>query len=145
MYKHLLIATDGSELARKAVDHGLALAKALDAKVTVITVTEPWEVVVVPEAAVVLPPADYEASVAARAAKILADVSDVARKIGMSYETLHVKDRYPAEGIVEAAKEKGCDLIVMASHGRRGLRRLILGSAANEVVTHSTIPVLICR
>jgi nucleotide-binding universal stress UspA family protein len=65
--------------------------------------------------------------------------------IGVSCETLHVKDRHPGEGIIETAREKACDLIVMASHGRRGLGRLILGSVANEVVTHSTIPVLIYR
>jgi nucleotide-binding universal stress UspA family protein len=145
MYKHLLIATDGSPVAQKAVDHGLALAKALGAKVTAINVTEPWDVVVVPEAAVVLPPPEYEDTVAESAAKILAGVSDAAEKIGMACDTLHVKDRYPAEGVVDTAKEKGCDLIVVASHGRRGLRRLVLGSVANEVVTHSSIPVLVCR
>jgi nucleotide-binding universal stress UspA family protein len=145
MYKHILIATDGSELANKAVDHGLALAKAHGAKTTVITVTEPWDVAVVPDAAVVFPPLDYEETTAANAAKILASVNDIARQIGMECEVLHVKDRFPAEGIVETAKERGCDLIVLASHGRRGLRRLILGSVANEVVTHSTIPVLISR
>lgn len=110
-----------------------------------ITVNEPWDVVVVPEAAVVFPPLDYEESAAADAAKILAGVNDTAGKIGMTCEILHVQNRFPAEGIVETAKEKGCDLIVLASHGRRGLRRLILGSVANEVVTHSTIPVLISR
>ena len=145
MYKHILIATDGSELAAKAVNHGLALAKVHGAKVTVITVTEPWDVVVVPDAGVVFPPLDYEEMAAANAAKILASVKDTASKIGTECEILHVKDRFPAEGIVEAAREKGCDLIVLASHGRRGLRRLILGSVANEVVTHSTIPVLISR
>jgi nucleotide-binding universal stress UspA family protein len=145
MYKHLLIATDGSELAQKAVDHGLALAKALSAKATVITVTEPWDVVVVPDAAVVFPPDDYEESAAAGAAKILISVHEAAEKIGVSCETLHIKDRHSGEGIVEMAKEKGCDLIVMASHGRRGLGRLILGSVANDVVTHSNIPVLIYR
>jgi nucleotide-binding universal stress UspA family protein len=70
---------------------------------------------------------------------------EVAEMIGVSCETLHVKDRHPGEGIIETAREKACDLIVMASHGRRGLGRLILGSVANEVVTHSTIPVLIYR
>ena len=63
----------------------------------------------------------------------------------MGCETLHVKNQFPAEGIIEAAKAQGCDLIVMASHGRRGLSRLLLGSQANRVVTQSTIPVLICR
>jgi nucleotide-binding universal stress UspA family protein len=144
MYKHLLIATDGSELAQKAVEHGLTLAKVLGAKATVVTVTEPWNVVmVVPDAAV--PLADYEESAAAGAAKVLIGASEAAEKIGTACEILHVKDRYPGVGIIETAKEKGCDLIVMASHGRRGFRRLILGSVANEVVTDSHIPVLIYR
>lgn len=145
MYKHLLIATDGSELAQKAVDQGLTLAKALDAKATVVTVTEPWDMVIVPDAAIVLPPANYEESAAAGAARILIGANEAAEIIEVSCETLHVPDRYPGEGIVETAKKQGCDLIVMASHGRRGLGRLLLGSVANDVVTHSTVPVLICR
>ncbi|HEY7644969.1 MAG TPA: universal stress protein [Hyphomicrobiales bacterium] len=145
MYKHLLIATDGSELAQKAVEQGLKLAEALKAKASIITVTEPWEALVVGEAIAVLPPADYEENVTIAATRILDNVKATAEKLGQSCDTLHVKDRFPAEGIVECAAEKGCDLIVVASHGRRGLRRLILGSVANEVVTRSTIPVLICR
>lgn len=140
MYKHLLIATDGSELAQKAVDQGLALAKALHSQATVITVTEPW-VAVAPD----VPPVGYEDGVAAGASKVLEGVNATARMLGTSCATVHVKDRYPAEGIVETAKEKECDLIVLASHGWRGLRRFILGSVANEVVTHSSVPVLICR
>ena len=69
----------------------------------------------------------------------------IAKQTGVTCETLHVKDQFPAEGIIETAKARGCDLIVMASHGRRGFARLLLGSQANKVVTHSTVPVLICR
>jgi nucleotide-binding universal stress UspA family protein len=145
MYRHLLIAIDGSDLARAALDHGFALAKALGAEVTVITVTEPWDVVVIPEAAIAFPPAGYDESVAASSAQILSEASETARRQGIACRTRHVPDRYPAEGIAETAKELGCDLIVMASHGRRGVRRLVLGSVANEVVTQSAVPVLICR
>ena len=145
MYKHLLIATDGSDLAKKAAEQGLALAKALGAKVTAVTVTEPWDAVVVAEAAVVFSPDHYDESVAASAASILRGVSEAAARHGVSCETLHVKDQFPSEGIVETAKHLGCDLIVMASHGRRGVARLLLGSQANKVLTHTTIPVLICR
>jgi nucleotide-binding universal stress UspA family protein len=145
MYKHLLIATDGSELAQRAVEQGLKLAEALKAKASIITVTEPWDALVFGEATAVLPPAAYEENVTIAATRILDNVKATAEKLGQSCDTLHVKDRFPAEGIVECAAEKGCDLIVMASHGRRGLRRLILGSVANEVVTRSTIPVLICH
>ena len=145
MYKHILVATDGSELALKAVDQGLALAKALNAKATAITVTEPWTSVVTGEMGMYFPIDAYEKGCTEGAAKILGDASKRADKIGVSCQPLHVKDQFPAEGILEAAKSRGCDLIVMASHGRRGLSRLLLGSQANSVVTHSTVPVLICR
>ena len=145
MYKHILIATDGSDLALKAVDQGLALAKALNAKVTAITATESWASVATGEMAMAFPIDEYEQGCAESAATILGVVSKRAEKAGVTCQTLHVKDQYPAEGIVETAKSQGCDLIVMASHGRRGLSRLLLGSQANNVVTHSTVPVLICR
>ncbi len=145
MYKHILIATDGSELAGKALEQGLSLAKALAARVTIVTVTEPWATQITGEAAIAFPIEMYDKSVAANAADILAKASAVAAKSGVPFDTLHVKERYPAEGILDAAKSKGCDAVVMASHGRRGLSRLLLGSQADNVVKHSTIPVIICR
>ena len=145
MYKHLLIATDGSELAQKAVDQGLALAKKLGAAVTAVTVTEPWPVTLAGDVVVAYPIEEYEQSTASNAGKILAAVADAAAKQGVACSTVHVKDKYPAEGIVDTAKSKGCDLIAMSSHGRRGLTKLLLGSQAVEVLTHSTIPVLVCR
>jgi nucleotide-binding universal stress UspA family protein len=145
MYKHLLIATDGSELAQKAVEHGLKLVEALNAQATVITVTEPQDTLVAGDAITVLPRDAYDETVTVSAMRILNSVKSIAKTRGQSCDTVHIKDRFPADGIVEFAAEKGCDLIVMASHGRRGLRRLLLGSVANEVVTRSTVPVLICR
>jgi nucleotide-binding universal stress UspA family protein len=145
MYKHLLIASDGSDLAQKAVEHGLTLAKALNAQATVVTVTEPWDALMSGNNISVLPRAAYDENVAMTASKSLGGASDMAAGLGVSCGTLHVRDRFPAEGIIGTATEKGCDLIVMASHGRRGLKRILLGSVANEVVTHSTMPVLICR
>jgi nucleotide-binding universal stress UspA family protein len=145
MFKHILIATDGSELAQRGVDQGLALAKALGAKVTAVTVTEPMTALLVGEATIALPLDDYDRAAATNAAQILAGVSAVAAKAGVACATLHVKDQYPAEGLVEAAKARGCDLIVMASHGRRGLSKLLLGSQATRVLTLSEVPVLVCR
>jgi nucleotide-binding universal stress UspA family protein len=145
MYKTILIATDGSALSEKAVRQGLALAQALQAKATIVTVTEPWAAVIVGEAAVVFPPADYERTAAATAAKILDGAKTIAAEMSVACDTLHITERQPAEGIIEAAEEKGSDLIVMASHGRRGLSRMVLGSETNEVVTHSKVPVLVCR
>ena len=142
VYKHLLIATDGSELAQKAVDQGLALAKALNAKATVINVTPHWTSTVSGQAAQA---EIYNKLVADEASKILSSVDDAAKKAEITCDTVHVINRLPADGIIETANVRGCDLIVMASQGRRGLRRLILGSQAYEVVTQSTIPVLVCR
>src|SRR5581483_4603078 len=100
MYKHILIATDGSELAGKAVTTGLKLAKALASKVTAVTATEPWTEMVTEEAA-----------------RILGDVSAAAKAAGVACETVHAK-YFAAEAIIDTAKARGCDLIVMSSHGR---------------------------
>lgn len=145
MYKHLLIATDGSELARKAVDQGLVLAGLLGARVLAVHVTVPWTAVAVADIAPSLPPENYERSVDDEAQSILADVAVAAKAAGVPCETLHVRDSLPAEGLIEAAKARGADLIVMSSHGRTGLGRLLLGSVAHEVLSKSTIPVLVCR
>jgi nucleotide-binding universal stress UspA family protein len=145
MYQNILIATDGSELSAKGIRHGVRLAKALGAQVCITTATEPWEAIVVGEVAVVITPQQYTETSAANAAQTLRKAKEIADEEGVAAQTLHVSERHPAEGIIEAAKERGADLIVMASHGRRGLSRLVLGSQANEVVTHSTIPVLIVR
>jgi nucleotide-binding universal stress UspA family protein len=145
MYKHILIATDGSELAGKAVNAGLQLAKVLNANVTAVTVTEPWTAYITGEGPIAFPIDEYEKSAAENATRTLAAVGDLAKKFAVDCKSTHVKNQYPADGILDAAKSHGCDLIVMASHGRRGLGRLLLGSAAVSVLTHSTVPVLICR
>ncbi len=145
MYAHILIATDGSELAGRAVEQGLTLAKTLGSKVAAVTVTEPWTAAVSGEWAVAFPVEEYEKAAAANAAKILAQVTETAARIGIACETIHIKDQFAAEGIVEEAKTRGFDLIVMGSHGRRGIARFVLGSQATRVLTHSTTPMLICR
>lgn len=145
MYRHLLIASDGSDLAMKAIDQGLELAKLCGAKVTALTVTEPWISEAPMELAMVFPAADYEKAVSENAQKLLAQILIKARAAGVDCTLTHAKDQFAAEGIVEAARANSCDLIVMASHGRRGLRRLILGSQAHRVLSLSDIPVLVCR
>ena len=145
MYKHILIATDGSELAQKAVSQGLELAKRLDARVTAVTVTEPWPVAVAGGMMVGSPIKEYEHVVTQEANRVLAGVSDLAGKFGVACSGVHLADQYPAEGIVEQANAKSCDLIVMASHGRRGLAKVVLGSQANKVLALSTVPVLVCK
>jgi len=149
MYTHILIATDGSELAAKGVESGLALAVQLKAKVTIVTVTEMWSAADIASTAVwqtdyrVID--EYEAAAAAGAAKTLDAASAIAKTMGVPADRLHVKDKRPAEGIIQAAEERKCDLLVMASHGRRGIGRLLLGSQTTEVLTHSKIPVLVVR
>lgn len=149
MYNHILISTDGSEVAKKGVDHGLTLAKALGARVTIVTVTERFPVY--PGAAGFdytfsdSLMADYETGQTEAANAVLSAAKQSAERLGVSAETLHVPNAQPAEAIVGTAKARNCSLIAMASHGRRGLGRLVLGSQAAEVLANSPVPVLVVR
>ncbi len=148
MYKHILVATDGSELATKAVEHAMSLAKLAQAPVVVATVTEAWSSLDLARAARhgnQNPITQYEEMTISAANHVLEKAAQLAKSQGVSCELVHVQDRHPAEGIVAAATEKGCDLIVMASHGRRGISRMLLGSQANEVLAHSKVPILIVQ
>jgi len=148
MYDHILIATDGSKLADHGVTRGLELAKAINAKVTVVTVTEAWralEMVTEVKTGNPDPFTEFEAAAAEVAQKRLAAVKNAAEKMGLSCEFVHVADQHAAEGIASTAKAKGCDLIVIASHGRRGVRKAILGSVASEVITVSEVPILLVK
>lgn len=149
MYTHILIATDGSELGGKGVAAGVNLAKQLGARVTIVTVTEMWDSANIAASAMWMadarPIQEYENAAAEGARKILDAAAAGAKAAGVSADVVHIKDRHPAEGIVQAAAEAGADLIVMASHGRRGLGRLVLGSQTNEVLVHSKVPVLVVR
>ena len=148
MYANILLSTDGSDVARKGVEHGIALAKALNAKVTVITVTEPLPVdygsghasrwISSPEEV-----DRFDAACKERAGKVLDEARAMAEQIGVSAELLHVPYAHPATAIIETAKSRGCDLIVMASHGRRGLSKLFLGSQTSEVLAGGSVPVLV--
>lgn len=144
MYKHILIATDGSELSTKGVQHGLDLAKAFGARVTIITVTDMWASGAL-AAAGPATIAEYEQSSREGAEDILKEAADMATAAGVTFETRHIANRYAADAIVETAQNLGADLIVMTSHGRRGLRRMLLGSQTTEVLTTTTLPVLVVR
>ncbi|KAF1712204.1 universal stress protein UspA [Pseudoxanthomonas kalamensis DSM 18571] len=148
MYKHILIATDGSELAQKGVDAGLALAATLGAEVLALTVSEPivtgfddamgW-------ATAGATASDFQAAREQEGAAVLQRVQAQAQAAGVALRPRYLPDRYAAEAIIETAQAEGCDLVVMASHGRRGLNRLLLGSQANEVLMRSQVPVLVIR
>jgi nucleotide-binding universal stress UspA family protein len=149
MYARILIATDGSDLAGRALDHGLKLAKALGSEVTILTVTEPPQVIGTGYASVAGtgfdPLPDFVEALKTTAEKVLEDAQAKAVAAGLTAKTVLVDNSYPAEGIVAAADTSGADLIVMGSHGRRGIGRLLLGSQANNVLAHTTIPVLVTR
>lgn len=146
MYKTILISTDGSELAARGIHHGAELARQFGAKIVLVTVTEPWSAPVGVEAASAMIGLDrFEEAMAAHAAEIFRQARASADLTGLSVSEVHVADTFAAEGIVSTAKAQGADLIVMASHGRRGMGRLLLGSQTVEVLTHTTIPVLVVR
>ena len=149
MYKHLLIATDGSELADKGVAHGLTLAKGIGATVTFVTVSEPYPIFAWGGAMAGYAAGDELAIYQEEARKYGKEVLDKGKAsadaAGVSAEVVHVEDKRPAEAILELSQALGCDLIVMASHGRRGLGRLLLGSQTAEVLSYTEIPVLVVR
>ena len=145
MYKHILIATDGSDLANKALAHGLALAKALSAKASVVTVTEPYHVFAFEPQMVTDTRPDYEKHARQHAEAVLRTASKTATELGIDCNTVHTEGDDPFEAIIKTAGTQGCDLIVMASHGRRGISALLIGSQTVKVLTHSKIPVLVCR
>jgi len=149
MYANILLSTDGSDVATKGVKHGIALARALNAKVTVITVTERPPVDLVSGHAGWIPPREmldsFDAACKERVGKVRDEVRAMAEQIGISVDFLHVPNAHPATAIIETAKSRGCDLIVMASHGRRGLRKLLLGSQTSEVLVDGSVPVLVVQ
>ena len=145
MYKHILIPTDGSALSEMAIRHGTALAKAAGARVTVVNVSLPFRSFAIDPVMVSDTPVQYEQECAALAEKALGTARTEAGVAGVSCETLHVTRAQPYEAIVETAQTKGCDLICMSSHGRKGISAFVLGSETYKVLTHSKTPVLVCR
>jgi nucleotide-binding universal stress UspA family protein len=145
MYKHVLIPTDGSDLSSMAEAAGLTLAKTLHAKATALTVTRPFQFIGTEPMLMIATAPEYEEAQASRAAKTLERVKTTAAAIGVPVETVRVVSDQPFDAIIATAKERGCDLIFMASHGRRGVAGLILGSVTSKVLTHAKIPVLVYR
>jgi nucleotide-binding universal stress UspA family protein len=148
MYKHILIATDGSDLARKGLEHGLALAKLLDAKITVLTVSEPLRPEVARAARLAGiddPVVTYDQQIDHLMKERFAYIEQRAHEHGTTVDLTHEIDSSPAEAIVRYAQLKNCDLIVMSSHGRRGIQKVLLGSQTSEVLVRTEIPVLVIR
>jgi nucleotide-binding universal stress UspA family protein len=145
MFKHILIPTDGSDLSRKAVLYGVQLAKQSNAKVTALTLTEPYRAVSMDAVLVSIGEDEYEEGAKRIAERALDQVRIAADAAGVSCDTIAEVHDQPFRAIIDAARAKDCDLIVMASHGRRGISALLLGSETAKVLTHSTIPVLVFR
>ena len=145
MYANILIPTDGSELAGKAVYHGIALAKSIGAKVTVLTVLPPFHTLTTDTQMIEDTAAQYKARMQEHAEKTLAAVAQAAQAAGILCEMVHVEHEHPYQAIIDTAVSKGWDLIVMASHGRHSISAIVLGSETVKVLTHSKIPVLVHR
>jgi nucleotide-binding universal stress UspA family protein len=145
MYNKILIPTDGSTLSASAITQGVALAKAMGARVMGITVSVPFHTFALDPMMVSDTKESYKKDCEERAAKYLGVIKTAASAAGVPCEMAHVVAEHPYEEIINTAKAAGCDAIVMASHGRRGASALILGSETVKVLTHSKIPVLVCR
>ena len=147
MYKHIMIPTDGSELSDKAINAGVDFAKEVHARVTGFTAVPeykvPSEIELMSRHGVSLE--QYERDARKQAEAALQKIADRARAAGVEYDAEYAQSDRPHEAIVRAALKHGCDLIFMASHGRRGISALVHGSQTQGVLTHSTIPTLVYR
>ena len=141
MYRHILIPTDGSELADLGVAHGLSLAKLVGAKVTVVIAEE--QVVSWSGAAEAF--LRHTEHIKKHATSVLDRVANATKHAGVPCDTIQVQDVQPYEGIIATVTDRGCDLIVMASHGCSGLSAVVLGSVTNKVLTYAKVPVLVVQ
>jgi Universal stress protein UspA and related nucleotide-binding proteins len=145
MFKHILFPTDGSELSGQAIPKTVALAKSMSASVTGLTVSEPFHVFASEPMMVTDTEDAYRARCEKRATQYLNAPKKAAEAVGVAFTGLHVFSDQPYTAIIGTASARGCDLICMASHGRRGVSALVLGSETVKVLTHSRIPVLVWR
>jgi len=147
MFKHILIPTDGSRVAAKAIEAGVAMAKEMGARVTGYCAQEPVPTHIYGEGYVADKElvAEFDRRAAEHAQRCVDEVATAAKARGVPFEPLVTKASLPYRGIIEAAQERKCDVIFIASHGYRGLAGLLLGSVTQEVLTHSKIPVLVFR
>jgi len=144
MYQRILVPTDGSEITAKAVQTAIGLARSLGAQLHTISVKEPFPYSAISEMQPTPPQEFYDAQERIASSRVQ-QVLHAAEAANLSCEAHTVEALHPWEAIVEYAKQQQCDLIVMASHGRRGMAALLLGSETQRVLTHSTVPVLVVR
>ena len=144
MFKRILVPTDGSDITSKAIDTAIAMAKTHGAMLYTISVKEPFPYSAISEMQPVPPQEFYDAQERIAANRVKT-VKDAAAAAGIACEGATVEALHPWEAILDLAKQKQCDLIVMASHGRRGITALLIGSETSRVLTHSPLPVLVVK
>lgn len=145
MFQHILFPTDGEAPSNVARDKCLAFALDAGARVTALHVTKPFHVLGARIDMLEDTPDSYVVRTQARARDCLEPVATAARRIGVTCDKVALVHEHPDAAIVEVARERGCDLIAMASHGRRGIQFLVLGSVTQKVLVHSRVPVLVYR
>jgi nucleotide-binding universal stress UspA family protein len=145
MFKHILLPTDGSELSEAAIRKGIQFAKSIGARVTGFYAMPEFHVFTYRTEMLEDTQEQFVKDTKAHADKYLAAIKKVANDAGVACDTLRATSDHPHEAILKAARDRGCDLIMMASHGRKGVQGMLLGSETHKVLTHSRIPVLVYR
>lgn len=147
MFKRILVPTDGSAPARRAIQRAVQFAREQKARVIGFYVGPPWQLPMYSEyiPADLMSPKEHNAAVKKTAARYLGAVKKASRAAGVPCSARYVLGAHPYDEIVKEARRRRCDLIAIASHGRRGISRLLLGSETSKVLAHSGIPVLVCR
>ena len=147
MFKHILVPTDGSELSKATAQRAISFAREAGAKVTVFFAKPEYPIAYFGEGALIDPttPEKFAELADQQAAEYLGEVARQCADVGVECATIAATSDVPYEAIIEAAEKSGCDLIFMASHGRRGISGFLLGSETNKVLTHSKVPVLVYR
>jgi nucleotide-binding universal stress UspA family protein len=144
MFKRILVPTDGSDITAKAIDTSIALAKSVGAQLYTISVKEPFPYSAISEMQPT-PPQEFFDAQERIASKRVQAVVDLCATAGVPCQAHTIEALHPWEAIIDHAKRMECDLLVMASHGRRGVSALLLGSETQKVLTHSKVPVLVVR
>jgi nucleotide-binding universal stress UspA family protein len=144
MYKKILVPTDGSDTGGKVIPHAVALAKSCGASVVGLNVTDPYPYSGLAET-VPITADQYRVHVTQQAEDALKPLQDACKAADLTFEPIIAEDIHPWKAMLDVAKDRGCDLVVIASHGRRGMQALLLGSETQKLLTHSNIPVLVLR
>ena len=145
MFKHILLPTDGSSLSEAAIQKSISLARELGAKVTGLYVIPEYHTITLQAEMLTDTDEDFAKFGLTQATQFLDVIEKKARTAGVPFTAVHATSDHPYEAIIQAAKDHKCDLITMASHGRKGVQGLLIGSETQKVLVHSTIPVLVYR